>query len=88
MRTWTGSFYMQHEWRPRANVSVNAGLRYDYQTPFHEANDLVSNFNAATRQLVISPTSLYEADAGNFGPRAGVGFGVITVLIAIAIFTA
>ena len=73
-RTWTGSFYMQHEWRPRANVSVNAGLRYDYQTPFHEANDLVSNFNAATRQLVISPTSLYEADAGNFGPRAGVAW--------------
>ena len=45
-RTWTTSFYVQHEWRPLRNVSVNAGLRYDYQTPFHEAKSLVANFDA------------------------------------------
>ena len=29
--------------------------RYDYQTPFREAHDLVSNFNPATGQIMKSP---------------------------------
>src|SRR5262249_7816774 len=33
-RTWTLSLYAQHEWRVRSNLSMNAGVRYDYQSPF------------------------------------------------------
>jgi hypothetical protein len=73
-RTWTTSFYAQHEWAPRRNLSVNAGLRYDYQSPFQEANKLVANFDAATGQLVSSPKSLYNGDHNNFGPRIGVAW--------------
>jgi hypothetical protein len=47
-RTWTWSLYAQHEWRVRSNLSLNAGLRYDYQSPFKETNDHVSNFNPAS----------------------------------------
>src|SRR5204863_294 len=47
-RTRTSSFYIQHEWRPMRLVSLNLGMRYDYQTPFREANGRVANFNAAT----------------------------------------
>ena len=43
-QTWTSSVYVQHEWQPMRRLSLNAGVRYDYQTPFREAHDLVSNF--------------------------------------------
>jgi Carboxypeptidase regulatory-like domain/TonB dependent receptor len=83
-RTWTGSLYAQHEWRPRPNVSVNAGLRYDYQTPFHESNDLVSNFNPTTGRVVVSPKSLYDADLNNFGPRLAVAWQPLPNIVARA----
>jgi hypothetical protein len=83
-RTWTTSLYVQHEWQPRRNVSVNAGLRYDYQTPFHESNNQVSNFDMATGRLVTSPRSLYSADGNNFGPRVGVAWQALPNLVARA----
>src|SRR5207302_6521962 len=33
-RTWTTSLYIQHDWRLLPRLSVNLGLRYDYQSPF------------------------------------------------------
>jgi hypothetical protein len=82
--TWTSSFYVQHEWQPLRNVSVNAGLRYDYQTPFREANNLVSNFDATTGQMTVSPKSLYEPDRNNFGPRIGLAWQPMNNLVARA----
>jgi hypothetical protein len=82
--TWTTSFYIQHEWRPRPNISVNAGVRYDYQTPFREAHNQVSNFDAATGQLIQSPQSLYQADYNNFGPRVAVAWQPASNLVARA----
>jgi len=73
-RTWTTSLYVQHNWRPHQRLSVNVGLRYDYQTPFREANNSVSNFDPATGQLETSPQSLYGADMNNFGPRAAIAW--------------
>jgi len=81
-RTWTTSLYVQHEWQPRRNLSVNAGLRYDYQSPFHESNDQVSNFDVTTGQLVNSPKSLYHADRNNFGPRVGVAWQPLPGIVA------
>src|SRR5204863_5329892 len=73
-RTWTTSFYIQHDRRPLKRLSVNLGVRYDYQTPFREAHNLVSNFDAATGELQTSPKSLYAADTNNFGPRIGIAW--------------
>ena len=75
---------MQHDWQPLKHVSVNAGLRYDYQTPFHEAKNLVANFDDSTGELITSPKSLYQPDRNNFGPRAGVAWQPFTNLVARA----
>ena len=88
-RTWTTSFYVQHNWRPHQRLSVNVGLRYDYQTPFREADKLVSNFDPATGQLETSPRSLYRADMNNFGPRAAIAwrpFGNVVARAGYGIF--
>ena len=88
-RTWTTSFYVQHDWQPTARISLNVGLRYDYQSPFHEANGLVANFDAATGMMISSPKSLYDADRNNWGPRVGVSwrpFGNAVVRAGYGIF--
>jgi hypothetical protein len=83
-RTWNTSFYVQHEWRPLRNVSANAGLRYDYQTPFREAHGQAANFDAASGRLITSPKTLYRADRNNFGPRIGIAWQPYSNLIARA----
>src|SRR5215831_18336295 len=83
-RTWTSSFYVQHEWQPFRRLSVNAGLRYDYQTPFGEAHNKISNFNPATGQIVQSPQTLYEPDHNNFGPRLGLAWQPFRNIVARA----
>jgi hypothetical protein len=83
-RTWTTSYYIQHVWQPLGNVSVNAGVRYDYQTPFHEAHGRVSNFDTSTGELIVSPKSLYNADRNNFAPRIGIAWQPMSNLVARA----
>jgi hypothetical protein len=73
-RTWTTSLYVQHEWQPFRRVSVNAGMRYDYQTPFREARNMAANFSVAAGQLITSPNPLYEPGYNNFGPRLGIAW--------------
>lgn len=63
--------YVQDEWRVRKNVTVNAGVRYEYYTPNREKDNRVRLFDAASVQLLDPNTSLYQADRKAFGPRLG-----------------
>lgn len=83
-RTWTTSFYVQHDWRPSPRVSLNLGLRYDYQTPFREVHGMVANFDPSTDQLESSPKRLYKPDRNNWGPRFGLSWQPLTGLVVRA----
>jgi hypothetical protein len=88
-RTWTSSAFVQHDWRLSSRILANAGMRYDYQTPFHETHGLVANFNPATGLLESSPTTLYNPDRNNFGPRVGLSwqpFGNVVARAGYGIF--
>ncbi len=69
-RTWTTGIYAQHDWRIKPTLSLSAGLRYDYQTPFREAEGRAANFRTEGG-LVTSPRRLYSPDRNNWGPRVG-----------------
>jgi hypothetical protein len=47
------------------------GLRYDYQSPFREANGLAANFDSRSGRLVSTPKGLYRPDRNNLAPRVG-----------------
>jgi hypothetical protein len=88
-RTWTNSFYVQHDRRPWQRLSVNVGMRYDYQTPFHEANGMAANFDQAAGLLDTSPKPLYTTAAWNLGPRVGLAWqpvGTVVVRAGYGIF--
>src|SRR4029079_6291347 len=67
--------YLQDDIRMNDRLTLNLGVRYEYATPFWEANNILSNFNPATRQMVvakdgsISERALVDPDRNNFAPR-------------------
>ena len=63
---WAG--FVQDNWRPRAGLTVNAGLRYEYELlplPQQPNGALDLAFGS------IGATSVFPEDRNNFGPRVG-----------------
>ena len=72
--------FVQDDWRIRKGVMLNLGLRYSYNTPYHEANNLVGNFNPTLGMVQQGQSSvgstLYHSDSKDFAPRLGVAWDV------------
>jgi hypothetical protein len=72
--------YLQDDIRASDRLTLNLGVRYEYATPFWEANNVLSNFNPATRQMVvardgsISDRALVDPDRNNIAPRLGFAY--------------
>lgn len=70
--------YAQDDWRLTPRVTLNLGLRYEYETPLKEANNLLGNFAPGT------PSGLAQANGANlyrgypwmFEPRIGLAWDV------------
>jgi len=70
-------FFAQDEWRVRSNLTVIAGLRWEYFGPLGEKNNLLSNFDKNGNLVQTgSPTlpQVYNRDLNNFGPRLGISW--------------
>ena len=67
------SFFVQDEWKPRSELTINAGLRYDLMKT---AAPPVRNPDAQLAAADID-TSRLEADTNNWGPRLGVSWAPI-----------
>lgn len=72
--------YLQDDWRVNDRLTLNAGLRYEYATPWVEENNVLSNFNPATKSMVLAKDgslkdrSTIAPDRNNFGPRVGLAY--------------
>jgi hypothetical protein len=81
--------YIQDDWRFRGNFSFNLGLRYDYASPYTEANNKIVNLDAATGFVAVVPVlpgttgtlsgiafpaSLVHPDRNNVAPRVGIAW--------------
>jgi len=89
-RTHSFNAFFQDDWRVRNNFTLNIGVRYEYQSPYHEAaNQLVnldtnSDFTAAVPVVAGGvglytgpyPLTIIEPDRNNFSPRIGVAWRV------------
>jgi hypothetical protein len=74
------AFFVQDDWKVRPDLTLNLGLRYDIFTAPTERYDAQTNFNPATRQLVVAGENapggrdLADTDKNNFGPRIGFAY--------------
>lgn len=61
--------YIQDDWRATSRLTVNLGLRYDLQPPYHEKDNKLANFAPEIGGFVIagSPGHIHpSADIGRF----------------------
>jgi len=80
------SGFVQDDWRATRRLSLNLGLRYDYQQPPYEKNCGTSNFEPSTVNPLTGLLGSYgyacanygktflDPDYKNFGPRIGFAY--------------
>jgi hypothetical protein len=82
------NFYVQDNWRIRANITVNFGLRYEYTGPYYELYDRMVSLDVAPDFQAVAqvfpgqsgpytgefPRSLVGPDRNNLGPRIGLAW--------------
>ena len=76
IRTESYNFFVNDSYRVTPRLTLNAGVRYEYNSPPVDAEDRANIFDVVTRNLVPVgtngvPRSGFDADKNNFAPRVG-----------------
>ena len=79
LRTWSFNVFAQDDWRITPRLTVNAGLRYEYNAPPIDADDRMGVYDERTQQLVPVgvggvPRSGISSDRNNVAPRVGFSY--------------
>jgi hypothetical protein len=64
-------FYVQDDWKVTKRLTLNLGLRYDYNTVWATGPNQGQNFDVATQTLLPSNRAAYSAPKGDWAPRVG-----------------
>ena len=75
--SWNG--YMQDDWKVTPRLTLNLGLRYEWNRPATDADDRFTFFDLTSNELVRAGAdgasqSGFESDANNVAPRVGVSW--------------
>ncbi len=82
--------FVQDDWRILPKLTLNLGLRYEYVSPFSEANNRLVNLDASQNFTAVAavfpgglgpftgvfPATLVNPDRNNFAPRIGIAWNV------------
>jgi hypothetical protein len=74
MRSTYYGLFVQDDIQATRNLTINAGLRYQYDTSPTESHGRIANFNFATGQLDPVGTTMINAPKTNFAPRLGIAY--------------
>jgi hypothetical protein len=79
LRSHSLDFFVNDTWRIRPNLTLTAGLRYEYNSPAVDASNNANLYNPATGSLVPVgqngfPAAGYNADYHNFAPQLGIAW--------------
>jgi outer membrane receptor protein involved in Fe transport len=84
-------FFAQDDIRLLSRLTLNLGVRYEYNSVLHEKDGQLANFDIATQTVGTPGAQLYEPDRNNFAPRVGfswdpLGHGVTVLRGGIGAF--
>ena len=76
--SWSYATFVQDDWRVSKTLTVNLGLRYEFNSVLKEAHNLLGNFdpNLGIVQVGKQISSPYNSDPKNFAPRFGFAWDV------------
>lgn len=69
--------YVQDDFRVNSRLTLNMGLRYEFATPYYEANNRMANYDQVTNSLIsakdgsLYDRALVDPDTNDFAPRFG-----------------
>jgi hypothetical protein len=81
IHNWAYGLFLQDDWRATRNLTLNMGVRYEYNTVIKEQHNLLGNFdpNSATGLIQAGQSGVsgpYNPDHTNFAPRLGFAWDV------------
>lgn len=81
IRTESYNFFVNDSYRVTPRLTLNFGLRYEYNSPPVDAQDRATVYDVVTRNLVPVgtngvPRAGFDADKNNFAPRVGFAWTV------------
>jgi hypothetical protein len=70
--------FFQDDWRILKNLTINLGIRYEYNGVIKEDHNLLANFDPKLGDVQVGKqiNSPYNGDHKNFAPRAGMAWDV------------
>ncbi|MBI1786650.1 MAG: TonB-dependent receptor [Acidobacteria bacterium] len=74
MRNTYDNFFVQDDIQASRVLTINAGLRYQYDTSPSEASGVIANFDPLAGRLDPRGTRLLDAPKANFAPRLGIAW--------------
>ncbi|MGH9454277.1 MAG: carboxypeptidase regulatory-like domain-containing protein, partial [Terriglobia bacterium] len=75
-------WWFNDELRATPNLTLNLGMRWEYDGPFYEKFNRLSNFDPATGKLIVAGQDFISRSAGvrpdldNFAPRFGFAYAI------------
>jgi hypothetical protein len=76
--SWAYAAFAQDDWRATRNLTINIGVRYELNTVFKEANNLIGSFDPTQglEQVGKQISSPYNGDHTAFAPRLGLAWDI------------
>ncbi|MBS1799802.1 MAG: TonB-dependent receptor [Acidobacteria bacterium] len=78
-RQWRDALFVQDDWKVTQNLTVNLGMRWEWDQPLYEVNNKQTNINLTTGAILFAgkngnSRALYNAYWGGFMPRVGFAY--------------
>jgi len=73
-RNWLTSYFAQDDMQATRSLTLDVGLRYDFNTAMSESHGRNRNFNFTTGELEPAGTKMFDPPTLDLGPRLGVAW--------------
>ena len=85
-RQWRDAVFAQDDYKIRPNLTINLGLRWNFDQPIYEVNNKMANLNLQTAAIEYAGVdgnsrALYDAQYNQWQPRVGFAYQPMNKLV-------